>query len=458
MGKRRTSIEARVALWYAAFFVLFIWIVAMLVFYVNQSIVVEHTQRDLSEAVAMTVDGIGITDGRITISPIIEYDGEEATIALYDEDERDISGILPDDFPQDTEFVDDEIRNVQGKEKQYFVCDRLIESPAAGDLWVRGVTSAELKDMAPDFLRLVGYLVFLLPIVFISALLGGLFITHRAFIPLKQITDTAVWISESGDLTQRIGFGDSKSKDEVLRAAGVFDDMLDKLERAFNDEKQFTNDASHELRTPTAVIMAQSEFALSDPDDKEEVISSLKTILKESKKMDTLVSQLLILARADHGTLKLAVEHTDISLLAEETCESLRPFASAKNITIRTKCDEGVYLDVDPVFFSKVYDNLINNAIKYGKEGGHITVAVHQNHEMVNSEKGIIITIKDDGIGISEDALPHIFDRFYRENRSFAKDSIGLGLPIVGWIVAKHGGNITCSSKKDKGTTFTIIF
>ena len=149
MGKRRTSIETRVALWYAAFFVLFIWIVAMLVFYVNQSIVIEHTQRDLSEAVAMTVDGIGITEGRITISPIIEYDGEEATIALYDEDERDISGILPDDFPQDTEFVDDEIRNVQGKEKQYFVCDRLIESPAAGDLWVRGVTSAELKDMAP---------------------------------------------------------------------------------------------------------------------------------------------------------------------------------------------------------------------------------------------------------------------------------------------------------------------
>ena len=458
MGKRRTSIQTRVALWYAVFFMLFIWVVAMLVFYVNQKIVVEHTQEDLSQAVEQTVDLIGISDGRITISPSIEYDSEKASIALYDENERAISGLLPDDFPEDAEFVDDEIRDVQGKGKKYFVCDRLVESKTAGDIWVRGVISGELKDMAPDFLRMTGYLVFLLPIFLISALLGGLFITHRAFIPLKQITDTAVWISESGDLTQRIGYGDSKSNDEVIRAAGVFDSMLDKLERAFENEKQFTNDASHELRTPTAVIMARSEYALSDPDDKEEVVDSLKTILKESKKMDTLVSQLLILARADHGTLKLAMEKTDISLLAEEVCESLRPFAKEKKITIRTNCDEGVYLDADPVFFSKVYDNLINNAIKYGKEGGRITVSVRQNATASETSKGIRITIKDDGIGISEDALPHIFDRFYRENRSFAKDSIGLGLPIVGWIVAKHGGSINCSSEKGKGTTFTILF
>ena len=458
MVKRRTSIQTRVALWYAAFFMLFLVVVAMFVFYVNQKIVIEHTQEDLSEAVDQAVDNIGIYDGRITISPSIEYDSEKASIALFDQNGRDISGILPSDFPADIRFLDDEIREAQGVKKKYFIYDRLIESEGSGNIWVRGAVSGELKDMAPDFLRMTGYLVFLFPIFVVSAILGGLFITHRAFIPLKQITDTAVWISESGDLTQRIGFGDSKSQDEVIRAAGVFDDMLDKLEKAFADEKEFTNDASHELRTPTAVIMAQCEFALSDPDDKEEVVSSLKAILKESKKMDSLVSQLLILARADHGTMKLAMEKTDISLLAEEACEAMRHFAKEKNITIRTNCSEGVYMDADPIFFGKIYDNLISNAIKYGKQGGHITVAVTQSHDVSKSARGITITVKDDGIGISEEALPHIFDRFYREKRSFAKDSIGLGLPIVKWLVEKHGGTITCTSVKDKGTTFTLLF
>ncbi len=458
MMKRYTSIQTRVALWYAAFIILFMASVTVFVYYVTDNIVMDSARKDLTDAVDQAVDYIGLSNNQITISPSINYDANGAAIAIFDEKKRNISGLLPDDFPENTKFKDDEIRTIETEDRSYYLYDRLVESEVAGNVWIRGIISAELSELSPDFLRMTNSIIFLLPLVLLIAILGGIFITHRAFIPLRQITDTAVKISESGDLTQRIGYGDSTSKDEVIRAAGVFDDMLDKLERAFDDEKRFTNDASHELRTPTAVIMAQSEFALNYPDDKEEVISSLETILKESKKMDSLVSQLLILARADHGTLKLTKERTDISLLAEESCEMQRRFARKKNIVIATDCDEGVYMDVDPLFFSKIYDNLISNAIKYGNENGHIFVSVKQNLDGTRSGKGIVITVKDDGIGISRESLPHIFDRFFRERGAYAKDSIGLGLPIVSWIVTEHEGNISCISAKGKGTKFIITF
>ncbi len=458
MTRRRTSIQTRVAVWYAAFIILFMVFATIFVYNVTDGIVLDSARKDLSDAVDQAVDNITLVNGRFNISPSIDYDANGAVIALFDGRKTNISGLLPEDFPDGTAFVDDEIRTTETDERRYFLYDRLIESETDGDIWVRGIMSAELSEISPDLLSMTNNLLLLLPIFFVIAIIGGLFITHRAFIPLRRITDTAVKITESGDLAQRIGLGDSDSHDEVIRAAGVFDDMLDRLETAFDDEKRFTNDASHELRTPTAVIMAQAEYALGDPDDKEEVISSLQTILKESKKMDSLVSQLLILARADHGTLRLTMERTDISLLAEESCEMQRRFAREKNIMIATDCDEGVYMDVDPVFFSKIYDNLISNAIKYGKSNGHIYVSVNQNLDGTRSGKGIQITIRDDGIGISEEALPHIFERFYRERRTYAKDSIGLGLPIVHWIVEKHGGSISCISRKDEGTKFIVSF
>ncbi|MBR2548156.1 MAG: HAMP domain-containing histidine kinase [Eubacterium sp.] len=468
---KRLSIKTRVAIWYAIGILIIIATALWTMSYAGSVMVTEKTKDSLKSAVDQVADDISLSDGTVFFGPDINYHRYGSSIAVYNSKGVNISGLLPDDFPEDVEFIDSEIRPVHG-EHEYFVYDRLLQNPRTGDVWVRGIISADIRDMSSELFMVVRFALTIFPILFALAVLGGLLITGRAFLPLKEITDTAMTITEKGDLSRRIPHGDDSSNDEILRAAGVFNNMLDKVETTFQNEKRFTNDASHELRTPTAVIMMQSEYALENLDDKEEVEASLNTIHDESKKMQSLVSQLLTLARADNGKLTLNKERTDISLLAEEACERQRRFAAENGVEIKIDCDEGIYMDADPVFFSRIYDNLITNAVKYSKEKGKIYLSVKQEvpvagqsqdgtdtEESQNgSDRQIKIIVRDDGIGIDEKALPHIFDRFYREDATYRADSLGLGLPIVKLIVEAHGGTIECSSVKNVGTRFTITF
>ena len=445
------SIKARVALWYAIFIVLgFSAFFGALYIFTNNT-VTSNTRAMLKTAVEQAVDHIDLTSGTVMVDPGLDYNMNNANIILYSDKRLAISGMVPEDFPRGVPFKDEVLRTY-GEEKRFFVYDRLMENEVTGNVWVRGIMSAEMIDMAPETANLRKFVLLAFPLLLIIAVIGGVILTNSAFAPLREMVDTAESITKSGKLSRRIPNGNIESKDEMIRAAGVINGMLDRVEEAFNNEKQFTDDASHELRTPTAVIMAQSEYALDNTDDKEEMISSLKSIHTESKKMDLLVSQLLTLARSDNGRIKLAKEITDISLLAEEACIRAGAFAKEKNITITSDCEEGTYMDADPVLFGRIYDNLITNAVKYGKENGNIWVTVR------NNDGSPTITVRDDGIGIDKEALPHIFERFYREEATTRSDSFGLGLSIVKLLVDGHGGKITCESSKDVGTIFRIRF
>ena len=449
---KHLSIRTRVAIWYSLGIILILGAAVFIFTSFISSTVISRAQDTLVDSVDQVVDHISLSGGKIHISTDINYHRRGSDVAIFNEKGVMISGLLSQDFPEGVPFVDAEIQEYEG-EKDFYVYDRLLENPRTGDMWVRGIRSAEMQDMSPELMGVMQMSYVIFPLLLIISILGGLFITSRAFKPLKQITDTAKNIAEKGDLSHRIPLGDENSKDEIIRAAGVFNNMLDKVQYAFDNEKRFTNDASHELRTPTAVIMAQSEYALENIGDKEDVESSLETIHSESEKMNTLVSELLTLARADNGKLHLEKQRTDISLIAEESCERMRSFAAERGVQIVSDCDIGVYMDAEPIFFGRIYDNLITNAIKYSKENGHIYLSVKQDEN-----KKITIIVRDDGIGIDEEALPHIFDRFYRENATYRQDSLGLGLSIVKLIVEEHNGTITCSSVKDIGTRFTISF
>ena len=448
---RRLSIKTRVAIWYAIGILIIIATAIGIISYAGSRMVIDKTKDSLISAVDQAADDISLSDGTIYFGPDINYHRYGTNIVIYNGKGKSISGLPEKELEQDVKFRDNEVQKA-GKEKPFYVYDRLLQNPRTGDVWVRGTISADIKDMSSELYLVRRFAFTIFPILFLLAVLGGFFITSRAFLPLKEITDTAMMITEKGDLSRRIPHGDDSSNDEILRAAGVFNNMLDKVESTFENEKRFTNDASHELRTPTAVILMQSEYALENMDDKGEVESSLHTIHDETKKMQSLVSQLLTLARADNGKLLLNKEKTDISLLAEESCERHRSFAAENGVEIVSDCDEGIYLDADPVFFGRVYDNLITNAVKYSKDTGHVYVSVKREDGSAR------IIIRDDGIGIDERALPHIFDRFYREDSTYRADSLGLGLSIVKLIVDAHGGKIVCSSVKDMGTRFTITF
>ena len=455
----RLSIKNRMALWYAFSILAIILLTMALLLAVGDSLILDETEKNLMTLTDRAVRDVRITDGALSIDEDITYYNDGAYVVVCRDDGTVISGLQMEGFPPLSDFSENEIRKVPGDGRKYYTYDRLIENRKTGRIWVRGMTSAKLGDMAPSVMKMLyGFLV-VLPVLFILAMAGGWMITRQAFAPLSRIIDTAESIRQGGDLSGRIGLGDIHDSDEVMRTAAVFDEMLDQIEADFENEKRFTNNASHELRTPVAVIKAQSEYALDNLDDPGEIKESLQEIKKQADSMSSLIEQLLRLSRADRGIEQLRKEPADISLIAEEAASRHLHYAGTKNITIRTDAEEGCYMRCDAVFIGRMFDNLIDNAVKYGKEGGTADISVKKN------DAGITVSVADDGIGIAKEDLDHIWERFYRAGRERNKGnagedtrSMGLGLPMVQWIVREHGGTVEVSSAPGKGTAFRIIF
>ncbi|MBR3166169.1 MAG: HAMP domain-containing histidine kinase [Lachnospiraceae bacterium] len=456
---KKLSIKNRMALWYAFSILAIILLTMALLLAVGDSLILDETEKNLMSLTDRAVRDVRITDGTLSIDEDITYYNDGAYVVICRDDGTVISGLLMEGFPPLTDFSENEIRKVPGDGRKYYTYDRLIENRKTGKIWVRGMTSAELSDMAPSAMKMLyGFLV-ALPVLFILAMAGGWMITRQAFAPLSKIIDTAESIRQGGDLSGRIGLGDIHDSDEIRRTAAVFDEMLDQIENDFENEKRFTNNASHELRTPVAVIKAQSEYALDNPDDPAEIRESLQEIKKQADSMSSLIEQLLRLSRADRGIEQLTKGPADISLIAEEAASRHLQYARTKNITIRTDAEEGCYMQCDAVFIGRMFDNLIDNAVKYGTEGGTVDIIVRKE------DAGIAVKVADNGIGIAEKDLDHIWERFYRADRERRTDSagedarsMGLGLPMVKWIVREHGGTVKAVSALGKGTAFIIIF
>ena len=197
--------------------------------------------------------------------------------------------------------------------------------------------------------------------------------------------------------------------------------------------------------------MAQCEYSLKRDTSPEEIHSSLSVILDQSRKMSTLINQLLTLARADRGTAKLDFERINVSDITCMVALEQEALAEKRGITIHQEITPDLYADVDETLFMRLWINLISNSIKYGKDGGSIRVVLRA------SESRIIGQVIDDGIGISPEALPKIWDRFYQVNPSRSDgSSSGLGLSMVKWIISAHNGDITADSVPGAGSRFTF--
>lgn len=270
--------------------------------------------------------------------------------------------------------------------------------------------------------------------------------------PISKIIKTAQRI-ENGDLSERIN--DINSRDEVGQLASTFNSMLDKLEVSFNREKQFASDASHELRTPVAIMMAYSEALIDSMQSNAicngEFEESLRSIHKESKRMSRIISRLLMLTRGYEGKYQLEIEAIDLNEIIENVIEHLEETALDANIFLTYSVDSSIALMADQSLITQMLINLIENGIKYGKSRGFVQVNAQQKAGRVQ------ITVEDDGIGIPENELSLIFDRFYRSDQSRDRSGTGLGLSIVKWIVQEHHGDIFVDSQLGKGTVFKIL-
>jgi heavy metal sensor kinase len=288
-----------------------------------------------------------------------------------------------------------------------------------------------------------------IPLILLLAALGGLFLATRALRPIDRITHTAQAIS-AHDLTRRIVY--QGPPDEIGRLAMTFDHMLDRLEETIERERRFTADASHELRTPLTALKGRIEVILSRVRSPEEYAQVLTDLGQDVERLIHLSSALLILARLDQNQQEWQMEMLDVSELLETMVDSMQPLASTREITFTSTVPTGLFVSGDFDELTRLFLNLLDNALKYTPARGRVTVLGKQTGE------DIVLAIRDSGPGIAPEHLPHLFERFYRveEGRTRSSGGAGLGLAIAHEIARKHGGSLEVESKLKQGTTVTV--
>lgn len=285
-------------------------------------------------------------------------------------------------------------------------------------------------------------------VVLLFGLAGGWWLVSRAIHPIADISATAVRIA-AGDLSQRINVADTKN--ELGRLAGVLNSTFGRLEAAFAQQTRFTGDVAHELRTPVSVILTQTQTTLKRERNTAEYRETVEACQRAAQRMRRLIESMLELARLDAGQEPMKSMRFDLSQGVRDCIELVRPLADERGIKMQGELPEINFVG-DPERLSQVITNLLTNAIHHNKDRGDVRVSAQLQNDTV------IITVADTGPGISAEDLAHVFERFYRgdKSRSGASGRTGLGLAISKAIVEAHGGVIEVTSELGAGTDFVV--
>jgi heavy metal sensor kinase len=288
------------------------------------------------------------------------------------------------------------------------------------------------------------------PAMLVLCALAGYFLNRRALHPVDQITGTLRSIS-IGNLSQRLPV--ANTRDELQRLAETCNEMLARLEDAVERINRFTADASHELRSPTALIRTVAEYALRNPKIDPESKEAFEEILAESVETSQLLEDMLTLARADAGYGTTVFEAVDLSQLVEDASARHRPLAEAKQQTVTVRTSGPAWISGDRSSLRRLVLILLDNAVKYTPAKGTIAVG------LMATPSEAVLTVRDSGIGISEELLPHIFDRFVRADPSRGEvNGTGLGLAIAKWIAGAHHAKLSVQSREREGSVFRVEF
>ncbi len=310
------------------------------------------------------------------------------------------------------------------------------------------VIARPMRDIETALQQLLDILFIAIPLTILFSCGGGVFIAKRAIRPVYRITNAAREIEEKG-LSRRI---EVSTKDELGHLAATLNQMIGRLEKAFARQKQFTGDASHELRAPLSVIQAESTLALQKERTREAYRKSVEMIAQEADHMAAIIRQLLTLARADAGKSHFRFEKINLTEFIKDICSDMDILCREKGLNLETILTDDLWVTADRRSFRRLMHNLVINAIRYTEEGGLISVYLKkQGHNA-------ILSVRDTGIGIPADALPHIFERFFRVDkaRSRSQGGSGLGLSICSHIAEMHKGGIEVKSTVGKGSVFYV--
>ena len=280
------------------------------------------------------------------------------------------------------------------------------------------------------------------------AIFGGWFVAGRALAPIKRISQTARAMAE-GDLNARIAV--ARTESELEQVASALNDAFDRLRLAVEQERRFTADASHELRTPISVLRAETEWALDRDRGTHEYKNALAVCRRAALRMQDIVERLLALVRADVVAEAQVSAPVSMKSLVEDVVAWLAPVAQERGVRL-TISGESFDVSGDAEQLREAVNNVVSNAIVYNKLGGSVAITLRRHGTMARIE------IVDTGIGIPVDAVPRVFERFFRVDKARSRDrgGSGLGLSIARSIVTAHGGSISCTSEPGTGSVFTI--
>lgn len=445
---KKQPIKLKITLWFTLFMTLSVVVCLFFLFSVGEKAMINNSRNQLISTVSDSLKEIEYDDGELDIDEDLDAYQNGIYLSVYDSKDSLIFGSVPHGFPFNAAVRTGEITTITDKEQSWYVYEQAHNISGYGSILVRGVVGTE--DTGGAFSILLRLAIIALPFLVAIAATGGYLIVCHAFRPVKHIALTARQIGESKDLSKRINLG--KGKDEIYDLANTFDSMFDRLERAFESEKQFTSDASHELRTPVSVIISQCEYSLKNAQTIEEAKEGLDKVLTQAQKMSGLISQLLTLARTDKNHHKLHFELLNLSELTQIICEQQQEKAALKNITIQTQIEPDLLIRGDETMLMRLFINLIDNGIQYGRADGHLIVTLKARN------RHLIGKVQDDGIGIAPEHLSKVWERFYQvdPSRNPNTGSCGLGLSMVKWIVEAHGGTIGLQSSPGEGSIFTF--
>jgi len=309
-------------------------------------------------------------------------------------------------------------------------------------------------------------LIITVPLALMVASLGGQFLAHKALKPVDNITQTARIIT-SQNLNQRIT--PPNVKDEISRLIETFNEMISRLDQSFRQIKQFSSDASHELKTPLTILKGEVEVTLRKERPPEEYQQTLKSNLEEINRMSQIVEDLLLLSRADTGEVRLNKEDINLTEILNEVVTQMGRLAMSKGLSLSTSNHhQDIHIFGDALRIRELFINLIENGIKYTEQGGSIHITLQKENDLFvrsqgdwkEGEKGEFakVIISDTGIGIAKENQERIFSRFFRVDKARSREQggSGLGLSICKWIVEAHQGEIVVESELGKGSSFIV--
>ena len=433
-------ITVKVTLWYTVFVVVLISVMLTISFAIADKMTGDVNQRELTAVVNEMASEMD--------SDPEEFDDFDNGIYFvrYNSEGIEMGGMSPKGFDLTLEQSEGIVSSYRKKGEKYYYYDRKING-TDGE-WVRGIVP--VNKLSDEVNRMLLTIIILSPILLLVIVYGGYKIIKKALSPVAKISNTATEIQKNGDFSKRIEI--DNGQDEIHKMANAFNEMLNSLENFYLHEKQFSSDVSHELRTPVSVILTESQYSLEYVDNIEEARDSFSVIQRQAKRMSELINQIMELSKIEKQT-DIPSDRINFSETVEKILGDYKNLFAEKNIEMTKKIEENISIIGDKIMIERLFDNLLNNAMKFTKD--------KINVKLYSEEERCVLEIEDNGIGISEQDKELIWKRFYQVNDSRNKKinkGFGLGLFLVSKIIEQHGAVIDVEGSLNEGTRFIAKF